>query len=466
MSKDSPEKILIVDNDEDFIAWASKHLKAKGVEISSESNPEEAQLFCKKESPEVIIVEMRIEPHGGIELLKRLRQDDPNAAVILIADSPPTAPVIEAMRLGATEFLAKERLQFELRPVIESVMRAKEEIRSSEDSNATELDLQEEGSIIGKSAQMQEVFKMIGRVSRSDAPVLITGESGCGKELVAHAIHKYSSRSSREFIAVNCAAIPENLLESELFGHEKGSFTGATSRRIGRFEQGDSGSLFLDEIGDMPFTTQSKILRALQDGIITRVGGNDPVSTDVRIIAATNRNLESDVASGEFREDLFYRLNVVRIHLPPLRERLEDIPLLAEHFLQKISAESKRPKLRLTPEASDTLQAHHWPGNVRELENCMRRAAALSNNEVLLAEDIPFHPEAKQNKTGSPSSPNSALVDLIKEASSRALEKPMDWLEQKLLQASLELHEGDHQAAAKDLGMSAATLKKKLKSAT
>jgi DNA-binding NtrC family response regulator len=249
---------------------------------------------------------------------------------------------------------------------------------------------QHQDSIVGQSPAMQEVFKMVGRISNSDAAVMITGESGSGKELVARAIHQYSARNDRPFLAINCAAIPENLLESELFGHEKGSFTGASAQRIGRFEQCDGGTLFLDEIGDMPLAIQSKLLRVLQDGTFSRVGGNHTIKTDVRIVAATNKNLEAEVAAKTFREDLFYRLNVVRLQLPPLRGRREDIRLLAEYFLKRVAAQKLKPQLQLSTEAVELLESHPWPGNVRELENTIQRASVLATGDVLLPKDLPL----------------------------------------------------------------------------
>ncbi len=237
---------------------------------------------------------------------------------------------------------------------------------------------------------MQGVFKMIGRVSRSDAPVLITGESGSGKEIVASAIHRFSLRANKEYVAINCAAIPGELLESELFGHEKGAFTGASAQRIGRFEQCDGGTLFLDEIGDMPLPVQSKILRVLQEGEFSRVGGNQTLRSDVRILAATNKDLEREVERNLFREDLFYRLNVVRIHIPPLRQRQEDIPLLVDFFLQRIAEQRHAEKIRVTEEGMRLLENYDWPGNVRELENTIHRACVLANSNVLLPKDIPI----------------------------------------------------------------------------
>ena len=280
-----------------------------------------------------------------MELIKKIRLNDPNSQIVLTTGFPPTSAVIEAMKLGAYDVLRKESLPYDLRPVVEEALAASDAISStSEQIDPNKRNNSPDETIIGSAPRMQEVFKMVGRASRGDAPVLITGESGAGKEIVADAIHKFSKRSGSEFIAINCAAIPENLLESELFGHEKGSFTGAHSMRKGRFEQCDGGTLFLDEIGDMPIQTQSKILRTLQSGEFSRVGGNETLCTEVRILAATNKDLEVCVRDGLFREDLFYRLNVVRVHIPPLRKRREDIRLLAEFFLKR-NADQKKSTL-------------------------------------------------------------------------------------------------------------------------
>ena len=391
------QTVLVVDTENDFLEWVEKYLGAPTVKILTCLDAESALKIFAEQTPDLVIAELRLPPFNGMDLLRRIRQQNPNAMVVLTTGFPPTTSVIEAMKLGAYEFLRKESLIYDLRPVVESALKAGEEMRSvnalsdAESEKSNELTAaQLEDSIIGKSAAMQDVFKLIGRVSGSDAPVLITGESGSGKEVVASAIHKFSPRAQNEFVAINCAAIPENLLESELFGHEKGSFTGATAQRIGRFEQCDGGTLFLDEIGDMPFATQSKILRVLQEGEVTRVGGNANIHTDVRILAATNKKLEREVEEGAFREDLFYRLNVVRIHIPPLRERNEDIRLLANFFLQRLSIRKGGPRLRFSDDALAFLEAYEWPGNVRELENTVQRACVLATADVLLPKDLPL----------------------------------------------------------------------------
>jgi DNA-binding NtrC family response regulator len=313
-------------------------------------------------------------------LLKRIRMATPNAMVILNGRVHSTNAVIEAMRLGAFDVLRREAVNFELRGIAERALAAAEQMRIAEDRGKSDPIIPPQPTddlIIGRSPAMQDVYKLIGRVARADAPVLITGESGVGKEVVSNAIHKFSRRAKAEYVAINCAAIPSNLLESELFGHEKGAFTGAVTQRIGRFEQCHGGTLFLDEIGDMPLEVQSKLLRVLQSGEFSRVGGNQTLQTDVRILAATNKRLEEEVEHGTFREDLFYRLNVVRIHIPPLRQRLEDIRLLAEHFLAKRTEGGRGRPMQFSREATEMLEGYHWPGNVRERKRHSRERPAF-----------------------------------------------------------------------------------------
>ena len=326
------QTILLVDPETDFLEWAQNQLETPITRVVTSTTADEAYKIYIAENPDLLISETHLMPFSGLELLARVRQRDSNALVILMSAFGTTQSVIESMKLGAFDYLRKESLPFNLKPVVDAALTAQAEMRSATAFKPQLTVEQYQDSLVGKSQPMQQVFKMIGRVSHSDAPVMITGESGSGKELVARAIHHYSNRSIQPFIAINCAAIPENLLESELFGHEKGAFTGASSQRIGRFEQSNSGTLFLDEIGDMPLAVQSKILRVLQEGEFSRVGGNATIKTDVRIIAATNKTLEQEVAKKLFREDLFYRLNVVRIHLPPLRQRREDVRLASRIF--------------------------------------------------------------------------------------------------------------------------------------
>jgi len=384
------QTILLVDSDIDYLEWATKHLDAEGLRILRCDHAEKAAKVCDTTDVDLVIADIPLQPFDGLVLLRRIRAAHPGILVILTDGFPTTSQVIEATQQGAQDILKKEALTFELRPVVENALRELDQRRAAIDTKSSLNNPQGKVKIIGNSRALQDVFKIVGRVARTDAPVLVSGESGTGKELVANAVHEYSPRAKNEVIAINCGAIPENLLESELFGHEKGSFTGAINRRAGLFEQCDGGTLFLDEIGDMPFSVQVKLLRVLQDGTFTRVGSNELQKSDVRIVAATNKNLAEEVSKGNFREDLFYRLNVVEIHLPPLRARTDDIPLLADHFLRLTIKRNNIPPMRLSAEAMDHLKNHRWPGNVRELENTIARACALASNEVLLPSDIEF----------------------------------------------------------------------------
>jgi two-component system, NtrC family, nitrogen regulation response regulator GlnG len=393
MEDTQKQTVVIADNDPDFLEWASKHLEADTVEVLTTRSSDEALKLFTERRADLLIAEFHLRPIDGVELLKRIRMSNPNAMVILNGLVHSTNAVIESMRLGAFDVLRRESVNFELRQVAERALQAAEQMRAAEDRSKSDPIIPPQPTddlIIGRSPAMQDVYKLIGRVARADAPVLITGESGVGKEVVSNAIHKFSRRAKAEYVAINCAAIPSNLLESELFGHEKGAFTGAVNQRVGRFEQCDGGTLFLDEIGDMPLAVQSKLLRVLQSGEFSRVGGNQTLHSDVRILAATNKRLEEEVENNLFREDLFYRLNVVRIHIPPLRRRIEDIRLLAEHFLQKRTEMGKNRAMQFSKEAVEMLEGYHWPGNVRELENLVQRACVLASGNVLLPGDLPF----------------------------------------------------------------------------
>ena len=449
----SEETLLLVDPDHDFLDWATKHLAAKDLRVLRCDNAANAIKVVEKTPVSVVVAAMQIDPFDGMELLSRIVQQSPQTLVILTAGFPTTAQIIEATQHGAHDVLRKESLAFELRPVVESALQTQEDRRSAGQPDAELPSLDGRVKIIGISRALQDVFKLVGRVARSDAPVLIAGESGTGKELVAKAVHEYSPRRQREMITINCGAIPENLLESELFGHEKGSFTGAIARRAGRFEQADGGTLFLDEIGDMPLSIQVKLLRVLQDGSFSRVGANETLTTDVRIVAATHKNLAAEVAAGRFREDLYYRLNVVEIRLPALRERTEDIPLLAEYFLQRITRKNGMARIRISAEAVTALQQHNWPGNVRELENTMARACALASSQILLPADIPLA-----------SSPAKARETLAQTLDQLINASPMDrglleWVNGEVATRVLERADGDLKSSAISLGISIEDLK-------
>jgi DNA-binding NtrC family response regulator len=436
------QTILLVDSDIDYLDWATKHLTAKNLRILRCDQADKAAKVVEKTHVDVVIADFSLEPFDGMELLSRIKQATPGTIVILTAGFPSTNQVIEATQRGAHDVLRKEALPFELRPVVEGALQIVEDRKAAQPAESELPALEGRVKIIGISRALQDVFKVVGRVARSDAPVLVTGESGTGKELIAKAVHEYSPRRQQELITINCGAIPENLLESELFGHEKGSFTGAIARRAGRFEQADGGTLFMDEIGDMPLSVQVKLLRVLQDGTFSRVGSNETLTADARIVAATNKNLASEVAAGRFREDLYYRLNVVEVRLPPLRERSEDIPLLAEYFLQRITRKQGMARIRISPDAMAALQEHRWPGNVRELENTIARACALASSTVLLPADIPlatspgsFRPQLQQAI--------DQLLDALPIGASA-----LDWIRSEVASRALERSEGDLKEAA------------------
>jgi DNA-binding NtrC family response regulator len=450
------DTLLLVDPDHDFLDWATKHLAAQNLRILRCDNAANALKVVEKTEVSVVVAALSLQPFDGLDLLGRIIQQSPQTLVILTAGFPSTSQIIEATQHGAHDVLRKESLPFELRQVVESALQIHEDRRSVSPHETEGPTVDGRVKIIGVSRALQDVFKLVGRVARSDAPVLIAGESGTGKELVAKSVHEYSPRRQKEMITINCGAIPENLLESELFGHEKGSFTGAIARRAGRFEQADGGTLFLDEIGDMPLSIQVKLLRVLQDGSFSRVGANETITTDVRIVAATHKNLAGEVAAGRFREDLYYRLNVVELRIPPLRERPEDIPLLAEFFLQRITKKNGMARIRISPEAVATLQDHSWPGNVRELENTMARACALASSNILLPADIPL--------ASAPGRSNAKLGELLDQIINAAPsgEDVIGWISQELAGRSIERANGDMKQASILLGIESFGLKKLL----
>src|ERR1700761_5267395 len=347
------DKLLLIDDETDVQYSFKRIFDGSNIEITTADSGEEGLRLIPKLKPDLVLMDVRMGGISGLESLRRLRQLDAKQMVIMMTAYGTTQTAIEAMKLGAYDYLLKP---FDVPRLKQIVLDALKAARDMKQVVSYEPLLESEDydvGIIGRSQAMQDVFKMIGQLASSNATALITGESGTGKELVARAIYHHSKRNGQPFLAINCAAIPENLLESELFGHEKGAFTGATNQRVGKFEQCDGGTIFLDEIGDMTLATQAKILRVLQSGSFERVGGNTAIKVDVRVIAATHRPLEQAVAARQFREDLFYRLNVVRIHIPPLRERREDIPLLINYFLKKFGQVQNRAPKSIIPAASE-----------------------------------------------------------------------------------------------------------------
>ena len=460
------DKLLLIDDEAD-VRYSFERIfgQQEGLELHTAGSGEEALELIPQLAPDLVIMDVRMGGLTGIETLQRLREFDSRTPVILMTAYGSTQTAIQAMKHGAYDYLTKP---FDVPKLQELVANALSAARAMKQVVSYEPLLEQEDydlGIIGQSPAMQEVFKTIGQLAASDATVLITGESGTGKELVARAIYSHSERSRQPFLAINCAAIPENLLESELFGHEKGAFTGAQSQRIGKFEQCDGGTLFLDEIGDMTAQTQTKILRVLQDGTFERVGGNAPVKANVRVIAATNKQLEQAVSDGKFREDLFYRLNVVRIQLPSLRERPGDIPALVNYFLAKNSPNHAQPRT-IQPEALTRLQAHPWPGNVRELENAVQRALVLAKGDAILPEDLP--PEVSQSPTeavtGSVEGEDLAglAARLFRWARAHPNLKIIPAVERELIINALKETGGNQVQAAKLLGITRATLRKRI----
>ncbi|MBC2605133.1 sigma-54-dependent transcriptional regulator [Pelagicoccus albus] len=382
--------ILIVDDDEEIRYSLSRVLGSRGYQIETAASGEEGIEKIKSGlKPDLIMCDVRMGGISGIETLQHMRSASSSLQIVLMTAFGTAQTAIEAMKFGAYDYIMKP---FDVDRVIEIAEKA---ISSSQDMKSAKqyekkvnYEDYKEG-IVGSSPAMQEVFKVIGQVAASDATVLVTGESGTGKELIAKSIYQHSLRSGGPFVAVNCAAIPDNLIESELFGHEKGSFTGATNQRIGRFEQCDRGTIFLDEIGDMALATQTKILRVLQEGEIQRVGSTETIKVDVRVIAATNKDLETMVEEKEFREDLYYRLNVFRIRVPSLKERKGDIPDIVDFMLQNLVKERKARVTRVSADALNALTAYNWPGNVRELGNVVYRSAVVAQGDAILLKDLP-----------------------------------------------------------------------------
>ncbi len=385
-------KILVVDDEKNIRLGLAKALELEGYEVFMAEDGSDAMKIMVKTEIDLVLTDLRMPKVSGEELLKKISSAYPTVPVIILTGHGTVENAVNAMRDGAYDFLTKplnlDRLSLLVKRALSSremVLKHRElqeEIRKLESRKS-------KASFIGKSSQMQRVFELIQQVAGTKASVLITGESGVGKELVADAIHETSQRVEKPFIKVHCAALSESLLESELFGHEKGSFTGAAAQRKGRFEMSDGGTIFLDEIGEINPSVQIKILRVLQEREFERVGGSQPISIDTRIIAATNRDLKSEIAKGNFREDLYYRLNVVNIHIPPLRERKEDIPLLASAFLKEFSEENGKSIEGIDNKAAMALYNYSWPGNIRELRNCIESAVVLSKGHFIMPQDLP-----------------------------------------------------------------------------
>ncbi|MGQ9694568.1 MAG: sigma-54-dependent transcriptional regulator [Thermodesulfobacteriota bacterium] len=383
-------QVLIVDDDQSMRYSLSRLLQIDGLEVMAGKNGEEALQLFAASKPDLVIMDIKMPGLSGLEVLKRIKEQDPKALVILMTAFGTTETAIEAMKFGAFDYILKPFAVPQIKRLVARALEISQMMKKVVSWAGHTPQAIEGETIVGSSLPMQEVYKIIGQVAPTEVTVLLRGESGTGKELIARAIYHHSSRAAKPFLPVNCAAIPETLLESELFGHEKGAFTGALTRRIGKFEQAHGGTIFLDEIGDMTPTTQAKVLRVLQDGQFERLGGSERISVNVRLIAATNKDLEQSMREGNFRQDLYYRLQVVTILLPPLRERKEDIPELISYFIRKFRVQINPYVTEISPEALEKLMRYRWPGNVRELENVIKRGMVLAKGSALLPEDFPL----------------------------------------------------------------------------
>jgi len=383
------DTILIVDDEKNYLLVLEALLGPEGYEILTCDNAKESLRLIRESDLDLVITDMKMPGMNGIELLEECKKAKPHLPVIMMTAYGTIELAVEAMKKQAHDYITKPFQNEELKLTVKKALKNYRLVKENQRLSEALLDRYRYGNIIGKSKPMLEIFDSIDKVAQSRASVLLTGRSGTGKELIAKAIHYNSPRKDRPFISINCGALTETLLESELFGHERGAFTGAVAMKKGRFELADEGTLFLDEIGDMPPSLQVKLLRVLQEMEFERVGGTKTIKVDVRILSASNRNIKEDVTSGTFREDLFYRLNVMNIEVPLLRERIDDIPLLVKHFIEKYKEDAGENKIELSPEVWKMLYNYSWPGNVRELENVIERAVVLSSEGLVTPEDLP-----------------------------------------------------------------------------
>ena len=457
-------RILIVDDEKNVLSSFKKILDQEGYGIQTSGSAREGLDLAQSHPFDLLIMDIRMPGMSGLEAFSKFKEIDPKLPIIIMTAHGTTEAAIEAMRLGAFDYVMKPFEVPAMKQLIEKALEAGRLMKI-----VVEYEPKEDFSgdrIIGASSKMQETYKIIGRTAATDVTVLLRGESGTGKELLARAIYYHSKRKDKPFFVINSAAIPETLLESELFGYEKGAFTDARERRIGKLEQCNGGTLFLDEIGDMPLSIQTKLLRALEDKSFERLGSNKTVKVDIRLITATNKNLESLIREGKFREDLFYRLNVVSIPIPPLRERKEDIPRLVEYFLTKYGREFNKKGVTLSESALAVLERYDWPGNVRELENTIKKALIFSKSAVILPEGI-FIPEyLREGKKQISVYLQELLPDLVKNGlkreSGNLYKEIIEEVERALFIETLKQVNGNQSEAAKILGISRPTLKDKI----
>jgi len=457
----SRERIWIVDDDRSIRWVLERALRQADIDVTAFENGEQVLTALGREEPDALIADIRMPGIDGLDLLAQIREGHPELPVIIMTAHSDLDSAVSAYEGGAFEYLPKP---FDVDQAVELARRASALRRERADRQSTPSRGSPE--IIGEAPAMQEVFRAIGRLSRSNITVLINGESGTGKELVARALHRHSPRSGGPFIALNTAAIPKELLESELFGHERGAFTGAQAQRRGRFEQSDGGTLFLDEIGDMPAELQTRLLRVLADGEFYRVGGHTPVRVDVRIIAATHQDLDERVRQGLFRDDLFHRLNVIRVHVPALRERHEDIPLLLEHFLKRAAQELNVETKVVRPEVEAYLARLSWPGNVRQLENTCRWLTVMASGREIHMEDLPVElrqAERRDSDTGWEGQLAQWAEQRLGRGEEGLLERAMPAFERIMIEAAMRHTGGRRQEAARLLGWGRNTLTRKIR---
>ncbi|MFH2002021.1 MAG: sigma-54 dependent transcriptional regulator [Planctomycetota bacterium] len=460
--------ILIVDDDSQLLSSFKKLLSGEGYEVRAASTGEAGLQAVREEVPELVIMDVRMPGMSGLEAFQTMHELEPKLPVIIMTAFGTTETAIKATKLGAFDYILKPFEIPDILALIENALAASRFMRTRVKMDVVP-ETASDDAIIGRSESMQEVYKAIGRAAPTDATVLIRGESGTGKELVARALYDHSLRADKPFKVVNCVAIPETLLESELFGYEKGAFTGAVSRRVGKIEQAHEGTLFLDEIGDMPISIQGKILRFLQEKSIERLGSGETISADVRIIAATNRDLEAALAEERFREDLYYRLTVVNINLPPLRNREGDLHLLCDYFLTRLSREMGMENPGMTDEAKSVVEKHSWPGNVRELANTLQKALIFCRGYPIEPEGISKAVQVKTNGTTLKTEEADALLrqwvreTLCTGSTWEPFSSCLDRFTKILISEALELTQGNRSQAAKLLGLSRPTLLAKMK---
>jgi nitrogen regulation protein NR(I) len=459
-------KLLIVDDEENVRYSLEKALTTDGRQILTAATAGEALELVNQQQPDVVLLDIRLPDMSGLDAFAAIRRIDSRLPVVLITAHGTTETAIEAMKQGAFEYLLKPVDVGQLRSVVGSAIELSRLSRVPATFDQEKPSDAAVDRIVGLSPVMQKVYKDIGRVAPQDVNVLILGESGTGKELVARAIYQHSARADKPFLAINCAAIPEPLLESEVFGHEKGAFTGADRQRIGKFEQADHGTIFLDEIGDMALATQSKMLRLLQDGRFERVGGNKTIETDVRLIAATNQDLGKLISEGRFRQDLFYRLKVFSIQLPPLRRRLDDLPMLVDHFLAVFNAELGKHIRTVAPETLRVLKSYDWPGNVRELQGALKYAMVNAQGDVIVPDHFPeaCRGGSSPRRTGSENQLDVVRLvhRLLGEGESDIYHQVQTAVDRAVLEEVLNRLDGNQVEAARVLGISRTTLRSKL----